>query len=421
LLAGAAIPTAAYGQCVTDRFAVDACLGGVRISGPSLPPGMTLDLNFMNPGTLDPRITFTRASSATYTDASGVVRTAATNAPRWDYANGVLRGLLIEEQRTNVCLRSGDISNAVWLVASSVGSIVITGNNTIAPDGTMTAARVVYPACTTATTYSVIYQAFASAIYTASIWLKGAVGGEQIYLGLTDNGANKYRLRVTLTTAWQRFSVTAGVAAAYSFTLGTDLNDGGQTGTPGGTVYMWGAQVEAGAFPTSYIPTTSVSVTRAQDNCAIPAANMLPWFASPGGSWFAEFICQNPSPVNLRIIAPPDVSGGPSIMGTNSITPFSISQYDGASFVVAPTTALPNTIVKGVSTWAVGQAKIGMNGGAINSTAAETTGFPTALSTGVKFLTVLSAGGLDNMTGTIRRVTYWPRALSDTEMQQVTT
>jgi hypothetical protein len=133
LLAGAAFPTAAYGQCVTDTPAVDACRGGVR--GSSGPPGKTLDLNFMFPGTLDPRITFTRASSATYTDASGVIQTAAVNQPRWDYAGGSLRGLLIEEQRTNILLNSAVLSTQSVTVPASVQALSFYGTGTITLSG----------------------------------------------------------------------------------------------------------------------------------------------------------------------------------------------------------------------------------------------------------------------------------------------
>ena len=95
LLTGAAIPTAAYGQCVVNAPAVDACRGGVRNAGPA---GATLDLNFMFPGSMPTGVTFTRASTATWTDASGVIQTAAVNQPRWDYdpTTHVLKGLLIE-------------------------------------------------------------------------------------------------------------------------------------------------------------------------------------------------------------------------------------------------------------------------------------------------------------------------------------
>ena len=79
--------------------------------------GPTLSLDFMKPGTLDPRITFTRASTARHTPTRAVsMQTAATNAPRWDYdpVTHALRGLLIEEQRTNLWLQSADVGNAAW-------------------------------------------------------------------------------------------------------------------------------------------------------------------------------------------------------------------------------------------------------------------------------------------------------------------
>ena len=67
------------------------------------PPGSSLSLSFMSPGSLDPRIAFSRASTGTYFDVTGTMQNAAVNAPRWDYdpATHALRGLLIEEARTN--------------------------------------------------------------------------------------------------------------------------------------------------------------------------------------------------------------------------------------------------------------------------------------------------------------------------------
>ena len=392
--------------------------GGISGGG-----GASFDQNFLG-GSLGAGAVFTRASTGMYYDSAGVLRSAAINTPRFDYDPQTLqlKGLLLEDASTNVALQSSTGVAGIWLAAGVVvAGPTATFNNAVAPDGTTTATRLVYPTVTGATATSVWYQAITltATSYTFSVWLRGNVGGEQTYLC-----ANLPRVsspRVTLTTQWQRFSFTfTGTAAGWGLEIGTDLNDVTQTTTPAQTIYAWGAQVEALPYMSSHIPTTSVSVTRARDQLTYPAA-ALTGFTPPGGSWFAEFICQNSSPVNLRIIAPPDVSGGPSVMGTNSVMPFSISQYDGASFVVAPTTALPNTIVKGVSTWAVGQAKIGMNGGAINSTAGETTGFGQIATTGVRIMTVLSAGGPDNMSGYIRRISYWPRVLSDSEMQQVTT
>ena len=134
LLAGAALPVAARAQCVTDTPAVDACRGGVRITQP---PGATLDLSFMNPGTMPPGVTFTRASTATYFDASGTLQTATTNAPRWDYdpVTLALKGLLIEEARTNLLLNSAVLSTQSVTVPASAQALSFYGTGTITLSG----------------------------------------------------------------------------------------------------------------------------------------------------------------------------------------------------------------------------------------------------------------------------------------------
>ena len=110
--------------------------GGQRTGGASL------SLNFLA-GRLDPRITFTRGSTATYRDSTGTRQTAAINAARFDYsATGVPLGLLIEESRQNVFLASGAPATqtvtltagnwTVWMegtgsITSSAGTATATG------------------------------------------------------------------------------------------------------------------------------------------------------------------------------------------------------------------------------------------------------------------------------------------------------
>ena len=80
----------------------------------------SLNLDFANVGALDPRITFTRSSSATYTNSLGLIATAATNVARFDYDPVTLaaRGLLVEESRTNLFVQSSDFSTT-WLTFQS--------------------------------------------------------------------------------------------------------------------------------------------------------------------------------------------------------------------------------------------------------------------------------------------------------------
>ena len=232
------------------------------------PPGASLNLSFMS-GTLDPRITFTRASTATYFDATATVRTAAANAPRWDCdpVTGALRGLLIEETRTNLTLQSADLSNAAWQKANANGPVapVVTGNQAVSPDGTTTAARAVFPAVSGASAVSFIQQPLASgataAPYSFSVWLRGSVGGEQTYICIYD-GASVYsvRQRVTLTTSWVRYVITSGnltTAAWYTF-VGTDLRDSITDKHGCGNLLCMGRTVRAWAVPV---------VLYSDDNC----------------------------------------------------------------------------------------------------------------------------------------------------------
>ena len=415
LLAGAAFPASAFGQCVTDAPAVDACRGGVR--GASGPPGMTLDLNFMTPGTLDPRITFTRASTATYMDSTGTIQTAAVNAPRWDYdpVTHALRGLLIEEQRTNIALQSADISNAVWLSAGVNGAAapVITGNQTIAPDGTTTAARMVLPAISAASTGSVVYQTLAitATAYTFSVWLKGSVGGEQTYLLATQNTAVYYRQRVTLTTSWQRFTLTTSTltGSTWLFFIGTDMRDASQTATPAQTIYAWGAQVEQGAFPTSAIVTTSVAVTRAADLASMSFTPTAP------GTYVAKFI-----PSGAAASLPVIISGnaGSPVMAIGADSRLVASIRSGASVFsgVAPAMTF-NAVNKAAFGWLTGASKAAVNGTLLGANAVVLSVSGTSLQLGSDGVTP----GNNAINGTMQTVQGWSRQLSDTEMQQVTT
>jgi len=416
-------PVSPQGWCkYFSRQMVSQFGGGISAGG-----GPTLLLDFMTPGTLDPRITFTRASTGTYFDSTGVMQTAAIMAPRWNYdpVSLQLKGLLLEDQRTNLWLQSSDLSNAATGIGTiGVSALIRTGNSSAAPDGTTTGTRLAYNAVPSAGNSSVIQQSFTmtAAVYTFSVWLRGNVGGEVVYLCTTPNGTLYYRQSCTLTTQWQRFTLTTGAltAVGWFWEIGTDLRDASQTAKSAQTIYAWGAQVELGDFPTSYIPTTTVGVTRAIDSCVISPANMS-WFTPPGGSWFAEFDCFNPAPINGCVVgqAGAVASGGICPIYLNNLLRF--NQYDGANSMGTTVATSPNTIARGVTTWDVGQTKATMNAAAIRTSVLLTTGYGAMATTGVAVMTITTQGTMVRLSGHIRALKYWPRVLSDSEMQAVTT
>jgi len=412
--------------------------------------GPALGLDFMQPGSLDPSITFTRASTATYFDSAGVMQTAATNAPRWDYdpATLALRGLLIEEARTNVIVSSAAISGANWQQVA----VTATAGQTGAPDGTAAFTRVVETTATGAHYVGTLMTIAASTAYTLSVFAR-AQQSRYLQLALDDGSANGAHATFDLQTGTISGPLTAHAAGVIgtasivpvsggtyrcaitttigAFTSGRVLLLMSNVAAPGfapsyagnsaNGLLIWGAQLEVGAFATSYIPTTSAAVTRAQDRCSISAANMVPWFNALTGSWFAEFVFQNPTSPNIRILASLGQPAGGSA-GMVFVDPAQhVAQYDGGTALVTTSPALVvNAVSKAASTWAAGTGQVCGNGGAVLS-GAMPTGFGNLSVVGICFLIPSNPGVTDNATGYLRRASYWSRVLTAAEMQTVTT
>ena len=324
--------------------------GAAWIPSAGIPAGATLNLNFLTPGTLDPLLTFTRASTATYFDATGTMQTAAINAPRWDYDPVSLqsRGLLLEDQRTNLLLNSATLGTQSVVVTAQAYTLSFYGTGTVTKSGTASGALV---------------------------------------------GTGPQRVQ-------QTFTPTAGTVTVT--VTGSVLN----------------AQIEVGGFATSYIPTAGASVTRSIDNCTISPANMGFFTGSPGGSWFMEFDYFNAPLAGNRVIGRLDFGS----VGTTPIqlaATNNISQFDGAT-QTDTVVVQPNTIVKVVTTWAPGQGKICTNAGAVN-VAGLATGYAIYATTGLKLISTGTAVNATSVSGHLRRVAYWPRVLTNAEMQQVTT
>jgi len=263
---------------------------GVRVTGalevtqeyPSIRP--TLDLNFAATKTLDRRITFTRNSVGTFIGEDGLVKYASNNVPRFDHdpETGESLGLLIEESRTNIAPYGNDMSQ--------FGSFNMTktANNAVAPDGTTTATKLENGGGSGNNWYLDYTESSINAqnagTYTYSVWVKAPDDQPDDYYGcrislLHSTGGN-VEVTFGLSRNWRRISVTKTYGASDSGNL--RVHPIIFRASPGSThdgkvvpsyVWVWGAQLEQSSFPTSYIPTSGSSVTRAKDTARITGTN----------------------------------------------------------------------------------------------------------------------------------------------------
>jgi hypothetical protein len=283
---------------------------------PSIRP--TLDLNFAATKTLDRRITFTRDSVGTFTDDMGIVKYASNNTPRFDHdpTTGESLGLLIEESRTNLLtysdLVSGEGLGTGWAIGGSRAS---KGSNATAPDGTLSAWNSVYNGTSgDASLYKNGGEVTTSnsTVYTLSLFAK--VPSTNTYISgvrirtFNDNHSAQFNL-ITGTIVGTSEGTTTNRIEAYpngwyrcsiTFTSGTDGNQGVQyymmnssnntllndSNANGEEIYYWGAQLEAGSFATSYIPTSGSTVTRASDIAVIKGTNFTDFYNETEGTLF---------------------------------------------------------------------------------------------------------------------------------------
>ena len=275
-------------------------VGYLGVRGESLDTdGLSLDLQFATDKTLTarkgPTPLFTRASTGTFIGSNGLIQSAAVEAARFDHdpITRACRGLLIEESRANLQRNSAAFN--LWTTTSTT----VTADQTTAPDGTSTADTITETA-TTATHFIADVNAPVTSgnTYTLSVFAKKGAGATapnliQIAASAATIGNTKYATFNIQNGSVNSFSGgTASINAypngwyrlVFTVTAVTTGNTAMIVGFVGALpaqrlpsylgaitsdVYLWGAQIEAGSFSTSYIPTGASALTRSADVCSI--------------------------------------------------------------------------------------------------------------------------------------------------------
>ena len=227
------------------------------------------------------------------------------NFPRLSYMYGSCPALLLEPQRTNLFVQSQDFDNASWGKTNTS----VTANNTTAPDGTSTADLIVENTATGGHFVNRPGLGLSSGAYTITVYAKAKERSKLMifYGGTIAKGygfdlANGTMSSVTGITAADSFAITSvgdgwyrcqiGIASStvtsveiYMLSSFTSFLYTGN-GTSG--LYLWGAQLELGAYATTYIPTTSATATRVADSFSLSNIYTNGLISASGGTWFVE-------------------------------------------------------------------------------------------------------------------------------------
>ena len=223
------------------------------------------------------------------------------NIPRLDYSNGTCPSLLVEPQRTNLLTYSEDIA----LSLTSQANTTVTSNAAISPNGILNADNILFAASSYRLRSLTIS---ATTNYTASLFFKNVnfTGTEEITLNLSDGVYGSITATIIPSNAtatftrniigwssvsgkvedfgngWYRVSVSgASIGGGFGwYEIGCNVSK---------SILIWGLQLEAGSYPTSYIPTTSASVTRNADVLTRAGFGNT----STSGTLFFDFYAEN--------------------------------------------------------------------------------------------------------------------------------
>lgn len=365
---------------------------------------------------------YTATTTQAITNYIPVLQTAAAGQARFDHnpTTGESLGLLIEEARTNKCLRSEEFGTSPW----ATGNASITPNTIVAPDGNLTGDKFVEDAVAS-TDHAVVQSVTVTAgANTFSVYVKAA-GRTKFQLREGSNGATAdYDLAspssgmTDVGNGWYRCVLTA-TPASTTFIAQIYLKDNSGNkvyiGNGFSGLYLWGAQLEAGSFPTSYIATTSASVTRNADAASMTGTNFSSWFNNGEGTVYADYDVIGSSGNNQRIYSITD-SAGDGYYGVKlgSTIYNQAYQFGAAQASLTATNTSLNTSIKNIFGVKTNDFAACTNAA---SPLTDTTGLVAAPTT----MYIGTRSYLDNqLGGHIRKLAYYPVRCTNAQLQALT-
>jgi hypothetical protein len=380
---------------------------------------------------LDPRITFTRSgATATRVNSSGLIEGVAADTPRFDHnpITTVCQGLLVEATRQNLMPYSQDLSNAsAW---SATFSTTLTSGFT-SPDGTTNAVKATNTAgITSLLQKNIAITPSATNVYYPTIFVKKG-NTSTVTLNVYYATGPEYSVFFNLDTlavtglpvanafifenygnGWYRigYQVPAdatGLQNQINYRIWESFRG---AGVAGNFQYYFGAQLEAGAFATSYIPTEATAVTRNADVATMTGTNFSDWWYTTEGGAVVQAIPK--SIIGTKpAIQFDDNTANEIIALRGSVADPQLYIVDGgvAQATLDAGTITANTVYKLGGAWKDSSFATAINGGAAVTQASGT--LPTVTQAR------LGSDGTNYLNGWIQNVRYWPQRLINAEVQ----
>ena len=384
--------------------------------------GSTLAYNSENNNYKPLPFTFDRDSVATRVNKQGLIETVGADQPRIDYLNDSNGALKLEPSRTNYQPYSNNLS--VW----GVVDVTVNSSYGLSPDG-LNNSTLITEGTGSAQHRIVKGSPASSGIYTFSCFVRNKVGNRQAYIDMgAVTGFFNFDTKTMYSAAgttnveswsndWYRISITSNsniTPSANYIGIGKNNTETFQ-GDGSSAIEFFAPQLEQGSYATSYIPTSGSAVTRLADVCSQTVPDGV--IGQTEGTLFLEVAALTNTPSNDYITISDGTNnnfvGISFYTGTNRI----IIDYIGGGVPVYSAQTLSDiTLFNKIAINYNGTSlKVFINGNNVFSSSVNS--FNASLNT----LLFSYPTTYNNFIGKTNQIQVFTEALSDEELQKLTT